>query len=135
MTESLLNHVGAFIESGDPDISSFGAPDRETIIRERFKDEPWIIAFALEMQGVHYVTDLDDVEREATDSFQGEYNDLADFAGSLLEDAYSEFLNDLPEFIRYNIDYAAIGRDMELGGEVNTFDTGNYSVYVFNTQW
>lgn len=135
MTESLLNHVDAFIESGDPDISSFGSPDRETIIRERFKDEPWIITFALDMQGAYYVTDLDATERDATDAYQGEWLSLTDYAGSLIEEVYSDYLKDLPDVVRYNIDYEAIGRDMELGGEVNTFDTGNYSIYVFNTAW
>lgn len=139
MSESLLNHVGAFIESGETDISSFGAPDRETIVRERFKVDPWIIAFA-DWQGWTYVSDLDDIERAAKDSFEGEYDNLEDYASNLVEDAYSESLKDLPNFIRYNIDYAAIGRDMEMGGEVYTVDSNDYEpnsngIYVFNTQW
>ena len=126
----------SFLANGESDMSDLTPTKREAIIRERFKDEPWIITFALDMQGVHYATDLDDIERDATDSYQGEWNDVADFASDLLEEAYSEYLEALPGFLRYHIDYAAIGRDMELGGEIDTFDTDNgNSIYVFNTSW
>ena len=125
----------SFLANGEADMSDLTPTTREAIIRERFKDEPWIITFALDMQGVHYVTDLDDIERDATDAYQGEWCNLTDYAGTLIEDVYSDSLSNLPDVVRYNIDYSCIGRDMEMGGEINTFDTGNYSVYVFNTQW
>lgn len=135
----MSNFVPEFIESGETDLSGFNVVQKEAIIRERFKDEPWIIAFA-DWQGWTYVTDLDDIEREATDSFQGEYDNLTDYAQNLIEDVYSDVLNALPTFIQYNIDYASIARDMELGGEVYTVDSDDYEpnsngVYVFNTQW
>ena len=131
--ESFAN---AFLTDGETDLTGLDRPLKEAIIRERFRDEPWIITFALDMQGVHYVSDLDDIEREATDSFQGEWNDVEDYAAGAIESAYEDVLEALPGFLRYHIDYAAIGRDMELGGEIDTFDTDNgNSIYVFNTQW
>lgn len=132
---STNDYARAFIDDGLTDMITLAPETREAIIRERFKDEPWIITFALDMQGAYYVTDLDDIEREATDAYQGEWFNLTDYAGTLIEDVYSDYLTNLPDVVRYNIDYSAIGRDMELGGEINTYDTGNYSIYVFNTAW
>ena len=40
-----------------------------------------------------------------------------DYAEQFIDDCYSDSLKDLPEFIRFHIDYEGIGRDMELGGE------------------
>lgn len=134
-TNTLNADLAEWRMTGETDLTGLDRPLKEAIIREYFEDAPWIITFALDMQGVYYVDDLDDIEREATDSYQGEWIDATDYAASVIEDAYGDVLEALPGFLRYNIDYAAIGHDMELGGEINTYDTGNCSVYVFNTTW
>lgn len=137
---SIESFTAMFLESGERDLSELELDEREAIIREHFKDAPFIIAFAMDVAGIHYVSDLDDIERDATESFQGEYDDLADFAAHFVEEVYSEYLEALPDFIRYNIDYAAIGRDMDLGGEIHVVDTNLYEynsngVYIFNATW
>jgi hypothetical protein len=47
-----------------------------------------------------------------------------------VEDGYSVFVEQLPEFIRYHIDYEGVARDMEMGGDVITIEV-DHRLHVF----
>ena len=60
--------------------------------------------------------------RYMEEAYCGEYDSLTDYAEQFIDDCYSDSLKDLPEFIRYHIDYEGIGRDMEICGDVFTLE-------------
>lgn len=60
----------------------------------------------------------DDAEEWISDHFAGTYDTLTHFAESFMEDTGG--LEGMPEHLRNYFDFEAYGRDMELGGDVNT---------------
>ncbi|MEM9374593.1 MAG: antirestriction protein ArdA [Pseudomonadota bacterium] len=68
--------------------------------------------------------------RAAFDEYAGEYRSAAEFAEQLHEDAGTE----IPESLRYYIDWQALARDMALNGEIMVFQTGFDEVHVFWTK-
>lgn len=62
----------------------------------------------------------------ALDEYAGEYKRLADFAAELTEQSVQ-----IPESLANYIDYEAMARDMELGGDVFTITLGFERVHVF----
>jgi antirestriction protein len=73
--------------------------------------------------------DLDNWGDEFDEQYAGEYDDLGTFAAELLSDMGT--LNDVPASLQSYIDFDGYGRDLELGGDVWTSDTGTGKVYVF----
>ncbi|MDY7097458.1 MAG: antirestriction protein ArdA [Pseudomonadota bacterium] len=65
--------------------------------------------------------------RAAFEDYAGEYRSAADFAEQLHEDTGTE----IPESLRYYIDWQALARDMALNGEIMVFQTGFDEVHVF----
>jgi len=65
--------------------------------------------------------------RAAFDEYAGEYRSAADFAESLHEDTGTE----IPESLRYYIDWQALARDMALNSEIMVFQTGFDEVHIF----
>jgi antirestriction protein len=63
-----------------------------------------------------------DIVDQARDAYAGEHDSLEDFAASHLEETGE--LDAIPENLRNYFDYAAYGRDMQLGGDV--FRVGDY---------
>jgi antirestriction protein len=76
---------------------------------------------------------VDEARRYMEEGYRGEYDSLADYAQELIEECYSDTLKDLPDFIRYHIDYDGIAHDMELNGDVFTLECGR-RVHVFDAQ-
>jgi antirestriction protein len=74
----------------------------------------------------HFGDDLGEA-RAAFDEYAGEYRSAADFAEQLHEDTGTE----IPESLRYYIDWQALARDMALNGEIMVFQTGFDEVHVF----
>lgn len=74
----------------------------------------------------HFGEDLD-AAAAAFDDYAGEYPSLADFAETL----HRECGTLLPEALQPYIDWEAMGRDLELGGEVFTVTLGFEAVHVF----
>lgn len=65
--------------------------------------------------------------------YNAEYDSLTDYAEQFIDDCYADSLKNLPEFIRYHIDYDGIARDMELGGEVLSLECeGRIHVFCAN---
>ena len=74
----------------------------------------------------HFGQDLDDARR-AFEDYCGEFESLADYAEELTADCGTQ----IPESLRHYIDYAAMGRDMEINGDVFTVETGHAEIHIF----
>ena len=74
----------------------------------------------------HFGDDLAEA-RAAFDEYAGEYRSAADFAEQLHEDTGTQ----IPESLRYYIDWQALARDMALNGEIMVFQTGFDEVHIF----
>ncbi|MDB9524381.1 antirestriction protein ArdA [Oscillatoria sp. CS-180] len=74
----------------------------------------------------HWSGDLEQAERSIEDNYCGQYKSLSDYVQELTEET-----TEIPESLRFYIDYAAMARDMELSGDVFTLQTGHEEVHVF----
>jgi antirestriction protein len=72
----------------------------------------------------HVGYDFDDALRSYEDVIIYENMTLEEVAEDYIESCYN--LNDLPEIISRNIDYASIARDFEMSGEYQTIDNDVY---------
>jgi len=70
--------------------------------------------------------DLEEARRAAENNYAGCYPSLAHYAEELTEQT-----SEVPEHLSRYIDYDAMGRDMELGGDVFTIQTGFQEVHIF----
>ncbi len=73
----------------------------------------------------NYGGDIEDAE-SALERYNGEYESLADFAEELTEST-----TQIPENLKYYIDYKSMARDMEMNGDVFTIETGYKEIHVF----
>jgi antirestriction protein len=64
---------------------------------------------------------VDEARRYMEEGYRGAFDSLADYARELLEECYGDVLKGLPDFIQYHIDYEGIARDMDLNGDVFSF--------------
>ena len=80
----------------------------------------------------HFGGDLEDAKRYMNDGYRGEWDSLAHYVESLVEECYSDVLKALPNFIRGHIDFEGIGDDMELSGDVFTIDVDR-KIHVFDS--
>lgn len=74
----------------------------------------------------HFCGDLAEA-RAAFEDYAGEYKSLEDFAFDLTEQSGTK----IPDEIANYVDYAAMGRDIELNGDVFTVETGFEEVHIF----
>lgn len=74
---------------------------------------------------------IDDARRYMEEGYRGAYDSLEDYAAELIEECYGDVLKGLPDFIRYNIDWEGIARDMDLNGDVITF-RHDHKTHVFD---
>ena len=80
---------------------------------------------ALGARLIEYCGDLEEARGMLEEGYAGEYASLADFAQELTEQT-----TDIPESLRYYIDYEAMARDFEIN-DVMTIETGFEEVHVF----
>ncbi len=76
--------------------------------------------------------DADELASDFGEAYQGVYADLADYA----EEVYSSLYNldkELPEPFRNYIDWEALGRDLDLGGDVWTGESSGGRIYVYRS--
>ncbi|MCO7634961.1 antirestriction protein ArdA [Pseudomonas guariconensis] len=73
-----------------------------------------------------HFNDLEQARKAAEEDYCGCYSSLADYAQELTEETSS-----IPPHLAMYIDYHAMARDMEYGGEVFTLETGLEQVHVF----
>ena len=74
----------------------------------------------------HFGGDLDDAEK-AMDEYHGEHVSLAMFAQQLTEDCGTE----IPDNLSFYIDYSAMGRDMEMSGDIFTIEIAFDEIHIF----
>ena len=74
----------------------------------------------------HFGDSIDDAQKAIEDNYCGCYASLADYAEELTEET-----TQIPEHLAFYIDYEKMGRDMELGGDVFTIETGYQEVHIF----
>ena len=73
---------------------------------------------------VSYYGDLDDAREAISDHYAGEYDSLSDYAEQLTTET-----TEIPEALRYYIDYEKMARDLEIN-DVLAIEAGQ-SVHVF----
>jgi len=78
------------------------------------------------------ITDADSMEEEFREVYRGKFDSLADYAEQLAEECGS-IPKDLPDFIRFNIDWKGVAHDMQCNGDVWTHEAGG-DVYVFENR-
>jgi len=74
----------------------------------------------------HFAGNLENAQ-SAFDSYAGEHESLADYAENLTVETGA----DIPANLRNYIDWASMGRDMEINGDIFTIENGHKSVHVF----
>jgi len=79
---------------------------------------------ALGAKLIVYYSDLDDAREAMSDHYMGEYDSLKDYAEQLTEDT-----TQIPDHLRYYIDYEAMARDLKIN-DVLAIEDGQ-SVHVF----
>lgn len=75
---------------------------------------------------ISHFGELDEARDALNDRYHGEYSDLADYVQSLTEECTV-----IPEALRYYIDWKAMARDAEMGGDLFTIQTANNEIHVF----
>lgn len=74
----------------------------------------------------HFGGDIEDAET-AFENYQGEHISLAMYAEQLTEDCGPE----IPDNIAFYIDYDAMGRDMEMSGDIFTIEITFDEIHIF----
>ena len=74
----------------------------------------------------HFGGDIDEARQAMEDNYCGCYRSVADYAEELTEET-----TQIPQNLAYYIDYEKMGRDMELGGDIFTIETGYDEVHIF----
>jgi len=87
--------------------------------------------FAALLSYVGGTTCINEAMRYMEQGYCGEFDSLTDYAQQFIDDCYADALRELPEFIRWHIDYEGIGRDMKLSGDVFSLECDG-KVYVFH---
>lgn len=73
-----------------------------------------------------YDLDIDEAERVFTDGrYQGCWSSVEDYAQE-----YIESCCEIPDCIAYYIDYSALARDMQLGGDITALETGYEETHI-----
>ncbi|MEK6703818.1 MAG: antirestriction protein ArdA [Planctomycetota bacterium] len=81
---------------------------------------------------VSHLGTVEEAARYLADGYHGAWDSVAEYAQGFVDDLYSGELRELPDFIRYRIDYEGIGDDLELGGDIFTVACGG-SIHVFSS--
>ena len=74
----------------------------------------------------HFSGDFEEAREAVEDRYYGQFASLADYMQETTEETTS-----IPEPLRYYIDWQAMGRDAEMGGDVFTIQTASDEVHVF----
>ena len=74
----------------------------------------------------HWCGNIEDAQKALENSYNGEYESVADYAQQLTEDT-----SEIPKHLEFYIDYEKMGRDMEMSGDIYTIETAHDEVHVF----
>ena len=73
----------------------------------------------------HYGGELKDA-KTALEHYRGEFESLENYARNLIEDT-----SEIPENLALYIDYARMGRDWEMSGDIFTIETAHNETHIF----
>lgn len=73
--------------------------------------------------------DIEQAETTLQDCYHGEFASLADYMEELTTESVT-----IPETLRYYIDWDAMARDAEMGGDLFTIETAHGEVHVFSSR-
>lgn len=80
----------------------------------------------------HLGGNLDEARAYMEERYRGAYDDLGRYASEVIGDLYHDAVKGLPDVIRNIIDWDAIGRDMEMGGDIFTIRVRR-TLHVFDS--
>ena len=121
----VMDHEG-FGDRGEGNVSEFYAEHEAITDRESRGIDPDAWAAYVDNMGADYAT-VDGFE----ESFRGFYESGEDYAAELMEDIHGETLANLPDVLRYRIDWAGVWRDLEAGGDNWSAELGWRRVAIF----
>ncbi|VEP18660.1 Antirestriction protein [Hyella patelloides LEGE 07179] len=75
-----------------------------------------------------YYDDIDEAQTALEDRYCGEFESVTEYAENLITDCY-----EIPAYLEGYIDYEKWGRDIELGGDIITFELGFREVHIFHS--
>ena len=73
--------------------------------------------------------DIEQAEATLQDCYHGQFASLADYMEELTTESVT-----IPETLRYYIDWDAMARDAEMGGDLFTIETAHGEVHVFSSR-
>jgi len=73
--------------------------------------------------------DMDQAESTLEDCYHGQFASLADYMEELTTESVT-----IPEALRYYVDWDAMARDAEMGGDLFTIETAHGEVHVFSNR-
>jgi len=73
--------------------------------------------------------DMDQAESTLQDCYRGQFASLADYMEELTTGSVT-----IPEALRYYVDWDAMARDVEMGGDLFTIETADGVVHVFSNR-
>ena len=73
--------------------------------------------------------DMDQAESMLQDCYHGQFASLADYMEELTNESVT-----IPEVLRYYVDWDAMARDAEMGGDLFTIETAHGEVHVFSNR-
>lgn len=101
-------------------------------LEDKFDDDAADLFDAyIDHHGAGYCTDADDICSAIEDAYRGKHDSIEAYVEEMAEE--TGMLNEVPENLRYYFDFAALGRDMEINGELSTYKA-NGETYVFTWQ-
>ncbi|WKW52066.1 antirestriction protein ArdA [Rhodomicrobium lacus] len=74
-----------------------------------------------------FTGDIDQAEAALRDCYHGQFTSLADYMEELTAETVT-----IPDALRYYIDWQAMARDAEMGGDFFTVETAHDEVHVFS---
>ena len=77
------------------------------------------------------LSNLDEAKTYMADAYCGEHENVGCYAYELAHDVFSDEMRAVPEFIRHNIDWNAVGEELEMAGDIFTVQVGR-QVHVFH---
>lgn len=137
--EGMETDIQAMMDASPTKGEEWAIHDSENMPRLEEGEDLETIAKIAEMMAEHgeifsALVDLHSTVDEAVtaieDCYEGEWASIEDWAESWLEDTGS--LQNVPENLRYYIDFEKWARDAEMGGDIYTLKV-NGSVHVFNS--
>lgn len=113
---------------GDLELSEYAGIDQ--VAKAAYQIVEHGPVFAALLNYVGGTSCMEEALRYMEEAYCGEYDSLIEYAEQFIDDCYADSLKNLPEFIRFYIDYEGIASDFELGGDVFTLECEG-KVHVF----